>query len=124
MPKRKEARSTPTPASQSEKTESPMPVARIIPPAPKAVTVEPTAAATPPPAEAKAVEHRTVLAKLLCPQCRHPLTTYSTDRRGAVTVRYHRCGHCGATSLRTHETNGVVQFVGWASRSIPEMSLN
>jgi hypothetical protein len=55
--------------------------------------------------------------RLLCPGCRWPLSTYSTCRRQAVTVRYHRCGHCGATSLRSHETpDGVLRFVGWASR--------
>ena len=59
--------------------------------------------------------------RLLCPACHHSLSTYSTNRRHNVIVRYHRCGHCGATSLRTHETPaGTIQFVGWARRSLPE----
>jgi hypothetical protein len=52
---------------------------------------------------------------VLCPGCRAQLATYHTGRQGAVTVRYHRCGACGATSLVTHQTaDGMIVFAGWA----------
>ena len=70
------------------------------------------------------VEMVAAVSRLLCPSCRHVLSTYGTARRGAVTVRYHRCTRCGANRIRTHETDGVVVFVGWAKITFPTYSRN
>lgn len=78
--------------------------------------------ATPPlPGPADMLSH---VSRLLCPACRQPLATYGTAHRGAVTVRYHRCRHCGATRIRTHETDGKIAFVGWARLDFPRFSRN
>lgn len=115
----KKPSSTRTPASQPEEQPA-QPPAQI-------VRTTPLAAAAQPPAEAPPARTADVLnvSRLLCPACRCSLTTYGTARRGSIIVRYHRCGHCGATGLRTHETaDGRITFAGWADRQLPQFSRN
>jgi hypothetical protein len=81
--------STPTPASPSE-----------APPRPP--LVNPPLLGTPKPV-------------VLCPGCRAELKTNVSHRVGAVIVRYHQCGQCGLTRLRTHQTtDGMLAFAGYA----------
>ena len=88
---RPSSRSTPTPASRSD-----------------AVPPRPALRNPPDVAQAKPV--------VLCPSCRSELTTYVTHHIGCVVQRYHRCGRCGLTALKTHQTpDGLLAFAGWAA---------
>lgn len=69
-----------------------------------------------PPCEVVRVEVH-VTPVVLCPGCRAEIPSYSTHTRGSVTVRWHRCGRCGLTGLRTRQTpDGLVRFDGWSKR--------
>lgn len=113
---RKPSRSTPTPASPCEASAAamaellrpggvlPVPLAEI---KRQVQQCGRPALVNPPTARVKPV--------VLCPGCRAELQTYVSHRQGAVIVRQHRCGKCGLTALKTHQTeDGLLRFAGWA----------